>query len=240
MVSLKNVSLEYPPRTLVYGADVEFIPGTLSALIGRNGSGKSTLLRAIAGLNANYSGQILIAGTDIREEKGGGLARKLAFVNTRRPRIGNMTCREVVGLGRSPYTDWIGRLGAEDMRIVEQALSDVNMSEFAGRQIDSLSDGECQRVMIARALAQNTGVLLLDEPTSFLDMPSRYELVTLLGQLAHRQGKTVIFSTHELDIALQMCDMVALIDDSARLHYLPPAVMQSSAPLQSLLHPTHR
>ena len=107
------------------------------------------------------------------------------------------------------------------------AISSVGMESYALRTMDTMSDGECQRIMIARALAQDTPVILLDEPTSFLDMPNRYELVALLQSLAHNQGKCVLFSTHELDVALQMCDSIALVDDGALYHLSVPEMVSS-------------
>ena len=218
MIQLKGLSTGYRSRTLLSDVDTLFPAATLTALIGRNGTGKSTLLRAIAGLNPHYSGTISINGNDIRDLPPGELARRLAFVSTQRTRIQSMRCVDAVAAGRAPYTDWIGRMRKEDEEIVMRSLEDVGMADFARRTLDTMSDGECQRVMIARALAQDTPVILLDEPTSFLDMPSRYDLVRLLGRLAHDQGKCILFSTHELDIATEMTDAVALIDPPRLIH----------------------
>lgn len=214
ILSLRGFAAGYGHRELISPTTLEFPAGCLTALIGRNGTGKSTLLRAIAGINDKFSGRVTIAGKDIKGLNAGERARLMSFVNTERPRIANLTCRDVAGMGRAPYTDWIGRLSAEDEEIVGEALDQVGMSDYASRQLATMSDGECQRVMIARALAQDTPVMLLDEPTSFLDLPSRYELVALLCRLAHDSGKTIIFSTHELDIALRRADYIALLADS--------------------------
>lgn len=219
MISLKNFSIGFEGRILLKDVTMSFEAEKLTALIGRNGTGKSTLLRAICGLNKNYRGEVLIEGRNLRQLTSKYLASLIAYVNTSRPRISNLTCRNIVALGRSPYTDWMGRLSPEDRREVDKALGLVDMLPFADRPVDSLSDGECQRVMIARAIAQNTKAIILDEPTSFLDMPTRYELVAILKDIAHTQGKTIIFSTHELDIVMEMSDYVALIDDE-KLRYL--------------------
>ena len=152
------------------------------------------------------------------------LAQQVAFVTTERIRISNLACRDVVALGRAPYTNWIGRMQAEDEAIVMQSLEKVGMASYSFRTMDKMSDGECQRVMIARALAQQTPVILLDEPTSFLDMPNRYDLCRLLADLAHKDNKCIIFSTHELDIAQSLCDTIALID-SPTIHHLPTLEM---------------
>ncbi len=220
-VALHDLSIGYGDRKLLDHVNARFEKGHLTALIGRNGSGKSTLLRAIAGLNRNYSGEITVGGEDSKTLDAIRVSRILSLVTTQRTRIPNMTCNEVVSAGRAPYTDWIGRLGEKDRKIVDESIRAVGMEAYAHRTMDTMSDGECQRIMIARALAQTTPVMILDEPTSFLDMPSRYELAELLASLAHTQGKSIIFSTHELDIALEMCDDVALVDNGKLIHRTP-------------------
>lgn len=231
LIELRDFTVGYGNRTLVADANAAFRPGTLTSLIGRNGSGKSTLLRAIAGLNPHYSGSILIDGDSTLIDSP-ERARKLAFVNTSRVRIANMTCRDVVALGRAPYTDWIGRLSDSDRQIVDDSLKAVGMEEFGSRTLDRMSDGESQRIMIARAIAQDTPIILLDEPTSFLDLPNRYQLMQLLGSLAHDRGKCVILSTHELDIAMKASDRIALID-SQRLELLDAAAPSTRARISS-------
>lgn len=211
MIRLENLSLGYGSRTLVAGADAGIRRGALTALLGRNGTGKSTLLRAISGVQPVMSGRITIDGRDVKEYTPARMALTVATVTTERVRVADLRCRDVVALGRAPYTNWIGRMQQSDAEIVEQSLATVGMADYADRTMDRMSDGECQRIMIARALAQQTPVILLDEPTAFLDMPNRYELCTLLAELAHGQDKCILFSTHELDIALNLCDDIALI-----------------------------
>ena len=220
MIRLENLTLGYADRTLLKQVSTSFEIGRLTALIGRNGSGKSTLLRALAGLNTEYEGQIRLGEEEIRQLDAHTLSTRLALVTTERVRIANLRCRDVVALGRAPYTNWIGRMQEEDRQLVEHALEVVGMSAFSDRTMDRMSDGECQRVMIARALAQQTPIILLDEPTSFLDLPNRYELCRLLSRLAHEEQKCILFSTHELDIARTMCDSIALVDNP-HLHHLP-------------------
>ena len=233
MIRLENISLGYGARRLLEGVTTRFEAGTLTALIGRNGAGKSTLLRALAGLEPLQAGAITIGGAPIAELDGAEAARRVAFVATDKVRIANLPCEDLVALGRAPYTNWIGRLQAVDREIVADALAKVGMSDFAHKTMDRMSDGECQRVMIARALAQQTPVILLDEPTAFLDMPNRYELCRLLQRLAHDEQKAIIFSTHELDIATKMCDSIALIDTPALLHQ-PSAEMMASGAIERL------
>lgn len=233
MIRLENISLGYGSRRLLEGVSTRFEAGGLTALIGRNGAGKSTLLRALAGLEPLQAGSITIGGTPIAELDGAEAARLVAFVATDKVRIANLPCEDLVALGRAPYTNWIGRLQAVDREIVADALVKVGMSDFARKTMDRMSDGECQRIMIARALAQQTPVILLDEPTAFLDMPNRYELCRLLQRLAHDEQKTIVFSTHELDIASKMCDSIALIDTPTLLHQ-PASEMVAGGAIERL------
>lgn len=235
MIKLQNLTIGYGEHTLLCNVSTEFHRGCVTALIGRNGTGKSTLLRALAALNHHYSGRILVDKHDTARITPAHMARLLSFVTTQRIRISNLRCRDVVAMGRAPYTNWIGNLQPTDHNIVNKALELVGMSAYSDRSMDTMSDGECQRIMIARALAQDTPAILLDEPTSFLDMPNRYETASLLRQIAHTQQKCIIYSTHELDIALNLCDTVALID-SAQLLHLPTSDMKTEGHIDRLFH----
>ena len=233
MIQLEALTLGYGQQILLDHVSANLNGGGLIALLGRNGSGKSTLLRATAGLGTIKSGRILLAGKDLAELQPEELARTVSFVTTEKVRIPNLKCRDVVALGRAPYTNWVGRLQPQDREIVAKSLALLDMSAYAERTMDQMSDGECQRIMIARALAQDTPIILLDEPTSFLDLPNRYELGILLQKLAHKQNKCILFSTHELDIALTLCDSIALIDHP-HLHYLPTRQMINSGHIERL------
>ena len=233
MRQLEAFTLGYGQQILLDHVSANLDGGGLIALLGRNGSGKSTLLRATAGLGTIKSGRILLAGKDLAELRPEELARTVSFVTTEKVRIPNLKCRDVVALGRAPYTNWVGRLQPQDREIVAKSLALLDMSAYAERTMDQMSDGECQRIMIARALAQDTPIILLDEPTSFLDLPNRYELGILLQKLAHKQNKCILFSTHELDIALTLCDSIALIDHP-HLHYLPTRQMINSGHIERL------
>lgn len=233
MIRLENLTLAYGAHTLIECATAEVPRGALTALVGRNGTGKSTLLRAIAGLGAVAGGRIMLDGVSVSALRPEQAAQAVSLVTTERVRIADLRCRDVVALGRAPYTNWIGRMQQADRAVVERSLELVGMTDYADRSMDRMSDGECQRIMIARALAQQTPVMLLDEPTAFLDMPNRYELCTLLRRLAHDEGKCVLFSTHELDIALALCDYVALISPP-ELHLLPTEQMISGGYIERL------
>ena len=218
MIKLENIKLGYGSRMLLDGVSTTFERGTLTALLGRNGAGKSTLLRAVAALRRLNGGAIYVGSEELTTLTTEQIAHRISFVTTDKVRIPNLTCEDVVALGRAPYTNWIGRMQEVDRQIVAEALAAVGMGDFAHKTMDSMSDGECQRVMIARALAQQTPVILLDEPTAFLDLPTRHEVCALLRRLAHEEEKTIIFSTHDLDIAMAQCDMAAIIDSPNLLH----------------------
>lgn len=205
-IVLKGLSVGYKGRVLLSDVDAIFPAGTLTVMIGRNGTGKSTLLRVMAGLARPLSGEVLVAGADIAGLPPRRLAETIGFVSTERVRVVNLKVQDVVALGRTPYTDWIGKLTDADRAAVRDALVMAGMSEFAGKSMDTLSDGEAQRVMIARVLAQDTPVILLDEPTAFLDFQARREMCELLARLAHEGGKTIVFSSHDLALVAEFAD----------------------------------
>lgn len=232
-IELEHIDLSYGSRVLLHDVSAHFRTGTLTALIGRNGTGKSTLLRAVAGLGLPAAGRILLGGKPLSALTPRQRAMAASFVTTDKVRIANLPSEDAVALGRAPYTNWIGRMQDTDRTIVARALEAVGMSGFARKPMDTLSDGECQRILIARALAQDTPMILLDEPTAFLDLPNRYFLASLLMRLAHDEGKCILFSTHDLDIALELCDTVALIDPPT-MHHLPAAEMARSGHIERL------
>ena len=233
MIELQDITLAFGSRTLIENASARFKRGEMVALLGRNGTGKSTLLKAMAALGKLQRGTIAIDGKSLAEHDSRSLSHQLAFVNTERVMVESLSAYDCVAIGRSPYTNWSGHLSSKDHDIVARSLAIAGIEHLAMRNVDTLSDGEAQRVMIARALAQDTPAILLDEPTSYLDMPNRYELCTLLGRLAHDEGKLIIFSTHELDIALSLADSIALID-SPKLVHLPTEEMLLSGNIERL------
>ena len=228
-IRLHGLSLGFPQRTLFRDVNIDFRQGELTALIGRNGTGKSTLLRTIMGLQAPLSGRIDIDNQPLKDLTVREIASLVSFVSTDEIRVSNLKVADVVGLGRAPYTNWIGRLTEEDRRIVLRSLELVGMDSFMTKGIDTLSDGERQRVMIARALAQDTPIILLDEPTAFLDLPNKYEIGLLLRSLSHGQGKTILFSTHDLNIALELCDTIVMINEGRFLHGTPQEMIREGA-----------
>jgi len=199
------------PRPVAGPLQLHLWPGELVCLLGPNGAGKSTLLRTLAGLQPPLSGQLVMGGTALAALSAPERARQLSIVLTDRIDAGNLTVLELVRLGRHPHTGWLGGLSAHDEAQVQAALVATGTEAFAPRPVGELSDGERQKVLLARALAQDTPVVLLDEPTAHLDLPNRVALMRLLHGLARQTGKAILLSTHELDLALQAADRIWLL-----------------------------
>lgn len=201
---------EYPVQT-----DLNFslLTGEMVCMLGPNGCGKSTLLRTLAGLQPALLGEYIIQNSD-RPEK------SVALVLTERLSMDNTTVHDVVAMGRYPYTSFLGGLSEQDERIIAESLEAVGFDLLALNSshspFNAHSDGEKQRILIAKALAQQTPIILLDEPTAHLDLPHRILILRLLRQLAHEQGKTVLISTHELDLALALSDRILLMSPAGR------------------------
>lgn len=187
--------------------------GELIALVGKNGVGKSTLLRNIAGLQEPFNGDIILNNKSIKKYKRSEFARLVSFVSTEIVNVSNLKVFDLVALGRFPHTNWMGKLQTKDIVSSNDAIEMVGMKSYLNKNVNEISDGERQRVMIARTLAQDTKVIVLDEPTAFLDLPNKYEIVHLLNNLSKTENKTVIFSTHDLNIAIQEADKIWLMLD---------------------------
>ena len=196
---------------LCRGLNASLPAATLTALVGANGAGKSTLLRTLAALLPALEGDVLLNGHSLYIYTPRELARRIGIVLTGRMDVPHLRVRDVVEAGRMPYTGLSGRLSAADHERVEEAMVLTRTTDFAHRTIDSLSDGERQRVMIAKALAQDTQIILLDEPTAFLDFATKAELMQLLHRLAHGHNKTILLSTHDLELAFQTVDRLWLL-----------------------------
>ncbi len=228
-IECKKLTIGYSDRSsasVVVKSDLTLraFSGEIVALIGGNGIGKSTLLKTIAGFQSPLSGELLIHQRSARDYGPKELAREMSFVSTEMVRAASLTVREMVGLGRFPYTNWFGQLTPYDQKIIDTAIQQVGLNGYENRQISRISDGERQRAMIARALAQDTRIMVLDEPTAFLDISNKYEIVRILHRLAEEQGKCIIFSTHDLNTALSMADHIWLMLDDRVVEGLPEEI----------------
>lgn len=192
--------------------DASLYSGELTSLLGPNGAGKSTLLRTLAGFQKPLSGKVDIEGKNVCDYSGKELARTISVVLTEKPLLENMDVETLVGLGRAPYTGFWGRFSDTDKEAVNKAIGLMGIEALRHRMVQSLSDGERQKTMIAKAFAQETPIIFLDEPTAFLDYPSKVEIMLLMHSLAHQLQKTIFMSTHDLDMALQLSDRIWLMD----------------------------
>ena len=220
----QNLSVGYRRRVVLDNLNLSAAEGELVALIGRNGLGKSTLLRTIARLQPALSGEVTVANQPLGQYSRSELAALLSIVSTEPVGVSHLTVRQLVAFGRFPHTNWIGKLTEKDAILVEEAMQLVGIESLGNKNLHEISDGERQRAMIARALAQDTALILLDEPTAFLDMPNRYEIIYLLQRLTRTKKKTILFSTHDLNIAMYQADKLWLMVDG-RLHEGAPEDM---------------
>ena len=221
---LDNLTTGYGHKTVSCGLNAELQEGRLTCLLGPNGSGKSTLLRTISGA------QIPLYGSVTRTD-----SRTLSIVLTSRIDVAQLRAWDVVAMGRHPYTGYFGKLTAQDNEIIQEAMRTTQTLPFRNRNMTSLSDGEAQKVMIAKALAQQTPVILLDEPSAFLDFPSKVSLMLMMRDLAHNHGKTILLSTHDVSLALKTADTLWLMNTDGSMHTGTAQELTSSGDIATFL-----
>ena len=216
-----NLSIGYNSKkariVVATNIELELKKGELIGLVGANGIGKSTLLRSLTNVQQPLGGDILINNKNIKEFNLNELARAMSLVLTEPLASKNLSVFEVVALGRQPYTNWVGNLTDQDLTIINQALDQTAVENLKHKKCYELSDGQLQKVMIARALTQDTNLIILDEPTTHLDMYHKAYILKLLQKLAKDTSKTILFSSHEIDLAIQLCDKLIVMTDNAVL-----------------------
>jgi iron complex transport system ATP-binding protein len=221
LLETRNLTIGYSSkkmaRVIAENLNLQLWPGQLVCLLGSNGAGKSTLMRTLAGLQPALKGEVQIDQHLLSTLKPADLAQKLSLVLTERVEAGNLTAQEVIELGRTPYTGWLGKLSESDHEKIHQAIQSADVVPLLSQRMHQLSDGERQKIMLARALAQDTELILLDEPTAHLDLPNRVEMMRLLHTLARKTNKAILLSTHELDLALQAADNLWLMQPDGEL-----------------------
>jgi iron complex transport system ATP-binding protein len=227
VLATENLSIGYAPRrgprrVIAAGLNLTLHAGEVACLLGPNGVGKSTLLRTLVGMQPPLAGRVFLDGADLATLSVREIARRLSVVLTERIEAGHLTAYALVALGRHPHTDWTGRLTPRDEEMVRWALDAVDAVCLSARLVHELSDGERQRVMVARALAQEPLVMALDEPTAFLDLPRRVEMMRLLRRLARETDRAMLLSTHDLDLALRAADTLWLLAPGGVMHVGAP------------------
>jgi iron complex transport system ATP-binding protein len=218
ILKAEQLSIGYKTNTMetvvTSAINFELQKGQLIGLVGANGIGKSTLLRTLIKVQPALSGSILLNGKNLKSVSNLDLAKQLSIVLTEPLTSKNLSVYELVALGRHPYTNWIGTLSDDDTAKVNQALGLVNISDLKDKRCYELSDGQLQKVMIARALSQDTDLIVLDEPTTHLDMYHKAYILKLLQKLTKETGKTILFSSHEIDLAIQLCDSMIVMKEN--------------------------
>lgn len=221
VLRMERLSIGYASRkgdvVVSRGLGAGLKKGELVCLLGSNGAGKSTLLRTLAGFQPALEGSVNVMGKSLSAYKPQEMAQTIGVVLTEKPDVHNMSALEMAMMGRAPYTGFFGRYTDDDRRLAMEALAMVGVGELAGRRFSTLSDGERQKVMIAKALSQQTPLIFLDEPSAFLDFPSKADLMVVLRRVCHEMGRTVLLSTHDVPQALQASDRVWLMGRGGKL-----------------------
>jgi len=229
ILSLRSLEIGYvsgkTKKVLLPPLFCRALEGELIAVIGKNGIGKSTLLKTITGLLPVVSGDLFIDGKKIKEYSRKQLAAMVGYISTEILKVSNMTVFDLVAQGRFPHTNWFGSIDTINLNAILKALLRTGMTDFSGRQLNELSDGERQRAMIAMVLAQETRLIIMDEPTAFLDIKNKYEIIHLLKELSRKERKTIIYSTHDFNNAVSQADKIWLILENELIEGAPEDIM---------------
>ena len=236
LLDISTLSIGYPPdKKLMENISLSLEAGQLIGLVGQNGVGKSTLIRTLCGLQPKLSGTVNLSETNIEDLSPKEIAKKISVVLTGRPESLNLSVLELVALGRHPYSSWLGNLKKADKEKIEESISLMEINYVAKKRLFELSDGQMQKVMIARALAQETDLIILDEPTSHLDLKNKIDVLHLLKKIA-KSGKGVLISTHEIQLSAQVCDHFWCMDFGKEMLTGEPKKLIASGYLQEYLH----
>ncbi len=212
LIQTSSLSVGYSQdKPLLSDLNLEISKGSITGLIGQNGVGKSTLIRTLCGLQQALGGEVILDGLELNSLSSKELARKLSVVLTGKPESLNLSVIELIALGRFPHSGWLGTLKEEDKEVIEQAITQMEINYLATKKLFELSDGQMQKVMIARALAQDTPLIILDEPTSHLDLKNKIEVLELLRKIAS-SGKGILISTHEIQLVSKVCESFWCVD----------------------------
>lgn len=234
MLELDALTPGYRGReAVVEPVTLKLNPGSFICIIGRNGAGKSTLMRTLSGLQPSLSGHVYLNGHSVHALSVQERAQAISVVTTDRVSSPGLLARDVIELGRQPYTNWRGQLTKNDHDIISEAISRAGVERLSAKPFDSLSDGERQRIMIARALAQTSKIMILDEITAFLDLPGRVEMMVLLRRHAEQTGKIVLLSSHDLELSLELAGELWILNES-QLSFGTPEILISEGKLEGV------
>lgn len=211
-IQVNGLGIGYDKKVVAEQISFNLRKGELVGVVGVNGIGKSTLIRTISGFLPKLSGSILVEGKKIETIDSLEIAMKISVVLTEPIASKNMSVKELLALGRQPYTNWLGKLMENDLSIINNSCSLLELESLMDKKCYELSDGQLQRVMIARALVQDTNIIILDEPTTHLDLYHKVHILKLLKQIAHDTHKTILFTSHEIELAIQLCDKILVLD----------------------------
>jgi iron complex transport system ATP-binding protein len=219
ILSTSNLSIGYQSKkeknTIAENLNLTFEEGKLISLVGGNGIGKSTLLRTITGIQKPLAGTVMLKEKEIHNYESLALAQNLSLVLTEKLPPSNLSVFELIALGRQPYTNWLGKLSAEDLKKINQAITLTHIEHLIDKKHHEISDGQLQIVLIARALAQDTPLIILDEPTTHLDLFHKVSVFKLLKKLSLETNKCILFSTHDIDLAIQLSDEMIVMSESS-------------------------
>ena len=232
MLESKQLEVGYRSRSvnISVSKDIDFYlaAGEMASIVGVNGIGKSTLLRTLGKVQNKLSGTILVNGSEIENYSNKDWATEVSIVLTEPLASKNLTVQQLISLGRHPYTNWLGSLSNNDISIIEQAITLMGLDSLKYQKCHELSDGQIQKVMIARALAQDTRIILLDEPTTHLDLYHKVQILKLLQDIAHKTDKIVLYTTHEIDLAIQLCDKMLIMERNRNSFGSPNELIESN------------
>ncbi|UXP32144.1 ABC transporter ATP-binding protein [Reichenbachiella agarivorans] len=235
-LSTAHLSIGYGEKIIASEVSLALQPGQLICLLGQNGVGKSTLLRTLSGTQTPLSGEVMIGEEKLSNMDRKDLAKQIGIITTDKIGMSNMSVRELVALGRFPYTNWIGKESTEDKRKIQESIDLCKINYIEHAKLGTLSDGQFQKAMVARALAQDTDFILMDEPTAHLDIVNRIDMFGLFAAIKSKTQKAILVSTHELDLSLQFADQLWLMDFNSAIVSGDPASLIQSGAITKIFH----
>ncbi|TKD60696.1 ABC transporter ATP-binding protein [Flavobacterium sp. ASW18X] len=228
-IQVEDLNIGYGKTSIANKLNFSIPKGSLTAIVGINGIGKSTILRTLSGMQPPLSGTISLDGKQIADYTSSTLAQKQALVLTTPIATKNLKVAELIAMGRHPYTNWLGTLGGYDKEIIKQQLHIFSLEDLKDKYCFELSDGQMQRVLIARAMAQETPLVYLDEPTTHLDLSHKVHILKLLHRFAKKHQRTIVFTTHEVELAIQLCDYMLLLDGKENAFAAPCELIEKGS-----------